>query len=380
MTGNLSLPFHQIRVPALQVRQGPERLLYSFAIDGKLLPTIAAVSRVKRNANMEIEGYQRPEVLAHIQEIRAYLESDCPMLPNAIVVAFDKRVSFEPLAEFGVDAAAHVRHGHLVIPQSLDEHQQDLPGWIVDGQQRAAAVRNAKIGAFPLCVTCFITDSVEEQRSQFILVNSTKPLPKGLIYELLPGTEGHLSSALTRRRLPTQLLERLNRDEDSPLRGLIQTPTTPTGVIKDNSILRMLENSTSDGALFAYRANGASKAASDQMLRVVKAYWSAVKVVFADAWGLPPRRSRLMHGAGITGLGYVMDVAAHRHPAECTEARHFIPDLQAIEPVCRWTSGTWDFGNGMTRNWNEIQNTGKDIQVLATYLLQEHRRRIGSVD
>ena len=32
----------------------------------------------------------------------------------------------------------------------------------------------------------------KEQTEQFILVNSTKPLPKGLIYELLPGTEATL--------------------------------------------------------------------------------------------------------------------------------------------------------------------------------------------
>ena len=49
----------------------------------------------------------------------------------------------------------------------------------MDGQQRCAAIRDAKVDRFPICVTAFITDSDIEQRSQFILVNSTKPLPKG---------------------------------------------------------------------------------------------------------------------------------------------------------------------------------------------------------
>ena len=48
---------------------------------------------------VEIEGYQRPEVLSHIGEIRNYLESQSPMVPNAIVVAFDSRVHFEPSSE-----------------------------------------------------------------------------------------------------------------------------------------------------------------------------------------------------------------------------------------------------------------------------------------
>ena len=80
--------------------------------------------------------------------------------------------------------------------------------------------------AFPIFVTAFITDSVAEQRSQFILVNSTKPLPKGLIHELLPSTGGvpardSAASGDSRRTL----LERLNYDEDSPLHGRIRTPT-----------------------------------------------------------------------------------------------------------------------------------------------------------
>ena len=34
---------------------------------------------------------------------------------------------------------------------------------------------------------------------------------------------------------------------------MIRTPTMPEGKIKDNSILKMLENSLSDGALYGFR-------------------------------------------------------------------------------------------------------------------------------
>jgi len=57
----------------------------------------AQISRLSRNDDECIAGYQRPEVLSHIAEIRNYLESEMPMLPNAIVVAFDSRVEFRPL-------------------------------------------------------------------------------------------------------------------------------------------------------------------------------------------------------------------------------------------------------------------------------------------
>src|SRR6516164_2395729 len=217
----------ELRLPALEVHQGGGRVLYSFAVDGKKLPSFAAVSRIRRDGDAEVEGYQRPEVLSHIASIRRYLESEAPMIPNALVVAFDKRVQFEPLP--GALVVSYAQQGTLIIPASSDLPDEDKPGWIVDGQQRSAAIRDARIESFPVVVTAFITDSDEDQRSQFILVNSTKPLPKGLIYELLPSTKGTLPPALMRKRFLTFLVERLNFDEDSPLRGMIQTPTTPDG-------------------------------------------------------------------------------------------------------------------------------------------------------
>src|SRR3954451_10330528 len=84
----------ELRVPAIEVRQTPSRLLYSCAIDGKHIPAFATVSRVHRDDG-QLEGYQRPEVLSHIAEIRDYIESESPMIPNALVIAFDHRVRFE---------------------------------------------------------------------------------------------------------------------------------------------------------------------------------------------------------------------------------------------------------------------------------------------
>ena len=279
-----------------------------FAIDGKQLPLFTTVSRVRREHGV-LDGYQRPEILSHVNAIRSYIESEQPMIPNAIVVAFDYRVRFEP--EQGASASdSTVRVGHLIVPVDKSLPDEDKPGWIVDGQQRWAAVREANVEAFPVCVTAFVTDDEGQQRAQFILVNSTKPLPKGLIYELLPSTSGSLPPMLQRKKFPCLLLERLNLDEDSPFCGMIRTPTNPSGVVKDNSVLRMLENSLTDGCLYHYRYSEGAGGDVERMLELLRNYWSAVRDVFADAWGLPPRQSRLMHGAGIVSMGYVMDAIA----------------------------------------------------------------------
>jgi len=367
----------ELRQPALEVHQGDGRVLYSFAIDGKLLPSFAAVSRIHREGDAEVEGYQRPEVLSHIASIRRYLESEAPMIPNALVVAFDKRVQFEPLP--GAPSVSYARPGTLVIPASDDLPDEDKPGWIVDGQQRSAAIREARIDSFPVVVTAFITDSDEDQRSQFILVNSAKPLPKGLIYELLPATHGALPVPLQARRFPAVLLTRLNGQVRSPLYRKIRTPTTPEGIVKDNSILKMLENSLSDGALYSFRDAATGSGDEEQMLDLLVAFWAAVRDVFADAWDKPPRQSRLMHGVGIVSLGFIMDAIYDRYSRQRRPGHDdFAQDLQELQEVCRWTSGFWDFGPGAQRRWNELQNTTRDIQLLTNYLLCEYKARVWS--
>jgi DGQHR domain-containing protein len=360
-----------LRIPAIEVRQSPARTLYTFAVDGKAVHSFASVSRIRRTDDTLI-GYQRPEVLAHIAEIRNYIESDSPMVPNAVVIAFDTRVRFEAAAGPTSD---YSRVGELVIPITNDDAQDDRPGFIVDGQQRLAAIREADVGAFPLCVSAFITDDIRMQTEQFILVNSTKPLPKGLIYELLPSTDATLPTALHRRRLPAHLLTRLNRDDGSPLKGLISTVTNPEGTIKDNSILKMLENSLSDGVLYRLRDEG-NNADVETMLGVLYSYWRAVAKTFPQAWSLPPKKSRLMHGAGIVSMGFIMDAIAERYrPKGLPTEKQFAKDLADLVDVCRWTDGMWDFGPGQQRKWNEVQNTTRDIQLLTNYLLSHYKAR-----
>src|ERR1700733_6275918 len=366
----------ELRLLALEIMQGPKRTFYSFAVDGKLLPKFTTISRIRRNGDNVLAGYQRPEVLSHITEIRNYLESPDPLLPNAIVIAFDGRVKFLPGGE---TASPFSRWGTLVVPLDNDDADETKPGLIVDGQQRSAAIRDARIGSFQIWTTAFIANDEREQREQFILVNSTKPLPKGLIYELLPTTEMKLPALLQRRRFPAQLLSRLNSDSESPLKGKIRTPKTPSGIVQDNSVLKMLENSLSDGVLYRYRDAATNDPDVESMLMVVKSFWKAASTVFPKAWGLPPAKSRLMHGAGIIAMGYLMDAIGERlRDGGVPQEEQFRHDLLPLAYVCRWTYGYWDFGPGVQRKWNEVQNTPRDVQMLANYLMVQYKALVWS--
>src|SRR5262249_50608928 len=131
----------RIRIPAIEVRQSPGKTLYTFAVDGKVISEFATISRIRRH-NGVLHGYQRPEVLAHIAEIRRYLETPSPMIPNGVVIAFDSRVHFSPTVG-GSSELEYLRAGTLEIPLDSTIAEDEKPGFIVDGQQRLAAIRDA---------------------------------------------------------------------------------------------------------------------------------------------------------------------------------------------------------------------------------------------
>src|SRR5206468_9469178 len=136
-------------------------------------------------------------------------------------------------------------------------------------------------------------------------VNSTKPLPRGLITELLPEVDGVLPAHLAARRVPSAVCDLLNADPDSPFRGLIRRSSTNGAgrghaVIADAAVVQMVQDSfrSPKGCLFTYR-NVATEAVDLNGIRqTLLLFWNAVSTEFAEAWALPPSRSRLMHGAG----------------------------------------------------------------------------------
>ena len=43
------------------------------------------------------------------------------------------------------------------------------------------------------------------------------------------------------------------------------------------------------------------------MYKILILYWSQVRKVFPEEWGLTPQKSRLMHSAGVRSMGVLMD-------------------------------------------------------------------------
>jgi DGQHR domain-containing protein len=359
----------EMKIPAIRVQQSKKKVIFQFTVDGKELPRFAAISRIRRDERREIAGYQRPEARSHIASIRKYIESESPMIPNSLVVAFKRQVKFIPLK--GTNVKDKIQMGYLLIPalKSVDD-EGEVIGWIVDGQQRSAAIRSAKVKAFPIPVTAFVALNESEQREQFILVNSVKPLAKSLIYELLPTTDAMLPAALARRRLAATVLDALNSDKKSPFFQKIQTPTNPEGKIKDNTILRMLEYSILEGVLYNFRDARTGDGDVSKMCSIVNNFFGAVKERFPDDWELTPRKSRLVHGAGIISMGFLMDqIATRSKKGTVTSKAVFATEIELIATKLRWSSGFWTIPGRGKVQWNDFQNTSKDLSILTSHIL-----------
>lgn len=357
---------------ALRVEQTRKYPLYLFSLTASEILRIADISRVSRDEAGELIGYQRPEVRKHVQEIVDYLDSEDVIFPNPIIIALPTSVRFTcsrgPNVTDGSAAA-----GTLEIPLPLNGDAK--PGWIVDGQQRALALAKARRQDLPVPVNAFIADSIETQRDQFLRINNTKPLPRGLVTELLPTITSPLPPRLALRQTPSALCDLLNADERSPFRGLIRRSSSSCedrrqAVVTDTSIVAMLQESLTSpsGCLFPYRNMTSGETDFGGLWRALLLYWGAVREVFPEAWGIPPTESRLMHGAGIRAMGRLMDrIMATVNPDGEVSAAQVRSDLELLAPHCRWTSGSWE---GLETRWDEIQNVPRHINELSNYLIR----------
>lgn len=298
-----------------------------------------------------MSGFQRPQIAGHIREIRDYLEKPEAILPNPIVVAFTTNVEIS-------DERAD---GRCMVEIDI---APGAPGMVVDGQQRLTALSQVREKDFQVFVSAIICRDDEELRRQFVLINNTRPLPKSLIYELLPTVTG-LPRRLGDRSVAADIAARLNYDEQSSLKGQVYQHTNPSGLIRDTAIQRVIINSLSDGVM---RELIREPDGTDLCFKLISDFYRAVQYVFKDAWkNHTPKTSRLVHGAGIMSLGYVMEILVLLDGARTFD--DFAKGLACLVDNTAWTSGEWNFAENDKRNWKSVQNVNRDIVTLAQYLV-----------
>lgn len=360
---------------ALRISQHPDLPLYLFALAAEDVERVADVARIGRDEAGRLIGYQRPEKRNHVRQIQDYLDSGNVLFPNGLILALPDTVRFTssrgPATTDGLATS-----GTLEIPLPNDP-DAPRPAWIVDGQQRSLALARTTNRRLAIPVAGFVATGLDVQRDQFLRVNTVSPLPANLVTELLPEVVGAPSPRLAARKLPSALVEMLNRDPESPFHGLIRRASSEPGqrdtlVVTDNSLVETIRESleSPSGVLFPYRNMATGVTDTEGIRRILLVYWTAVARTFPEAWGRPPTQSRLMHGVGVRSVGRLMErVMPHVDARSPSAVEHTCRELDRVAPDCRWTQGTWD---ELGLPWDELQNTPRHISSLSNLLARRY--------
>ena len=358
-----------ITVKALRTLQGEDFHVFAFFIYGQDLSKIADISRLQTSSNGELLGFQRPEIKSHIKGIVEYLDLGNIIFPNSIILALSPDIKFtlsrgmKSQNDLGISQS-----GTLSLPIFP---KGERIAWIVDGQQRAMALESTKNRTLAIPVIGFISNNLQAQREQFILVNKVKPLPGRLINELLPETRSViLPKELHSKKLPAEICYLLNDDPDSAFYGIIKKSSVgnSNAYIHDTAVITMIKNSISNplGALATFKDQNGQITNLEGLYTILLAYWNAVSCIFPEAWNKDPKHSRLTHSVGILGLGVLMDQIYARNFKSKDLHQMFCTELNKISALCAWTSGEWKV---LHLPWNELQNTPKDIKRLQNLLI-----------
>jgi DGQHR domain-containing protein len=360
----------ELVLPAVRAIQGTNVPVYSFFLPGSQVLKIASISRVYRDEHEELQGFQRKEIRHHVRAITEFLDQGAVLFPNAIILSISSEVEFiRARGRRSKDSIEDATIGRLRIPLRPDG--QPI-AWIVDGQQRALALSATTNTDLLVPVVAFVSEDVNVQREQFVLVNKARPLPSRLINELLPEVFTYIPRDLAPRKIPSELCNLLNQDNNSPFHNLIRRSSNQSqegAVVVDTALINLMRRSIRHplGALSPFKTGESGQPDVSQMYKTMVFFWSVVKEVFPDAWGKPPVESRLMHSAGLEAMGYLMDRIMSRAYGQRDMQNEVHNSLARIAPNCAWTQGIWEPAG---LQWNEIQNTPRHIRTLADLLIQ----------
>ncbi|MDY7231538.1 DGQHR domain-containing protein [Hyalangium rubrum] len=389
----------RLRLIAVEADLGNEERRFQFTCEARLIRSIARIDRLDSLAGT---GNQRGEIEKHVAEIAQGI-SNGTQIPNSVLLVLQEDrvvepeaedeapesfIRIKPLSEFTTVPIPHqanmmaqrFRTVELDFPFRRAAFDEEKSAVLVDGQQRTAALALVdvdKVKAFQISVNANVGDADAAKRV-FMIANSTQKIETQFSRALLASMDDQSVGYLQKERARALAAKALALDDpSSPFKGLIQYP----GVKNDkrppiayNSLFQVVSTFANSSVDFGENP--------ERLASVVKRSYELVKKVWPVAWGQKPKDSRLMHGAGLRAMAFLLankleQLFSNHGDLDSPE---LWSDLEASLTRLRtrvvWSlietqDSTEKAKTNYTKEVSTRQNTNNDIAELANFLKKE---------
>jgi DNA sulfur modification protein DndB len=263
------------------------------------------------------KGYQRRFNSQHSQDFRRYIQRpDSTTIP----LTFNLRP--------GADGAWTVVESGQSVILTVDRRFGRVLAQ-VDCQHRLGHLAELEI---ELPFMCFIGLSEREEMEIFNVINAKA---KGLNSSLLDFHDSQLASDLGRDRPELYVSLYLKNEESSPWYQQLDLGGQSTSGIARRASLRTFQKAIKR---FLARTKVLKDTPIEAVAREVRDFWSAVALVWNDAWR-NPRKNLICKGVGVYAL---MELASDLHvesgPLATRDAAHFRAVLSDLAHLVDWSS------------------------------------------
>lgn len=363
--------------------------VYCGWVEGKKVRDVAKIVHITREGKY-IHGYQRSELPKHVESIKDYVESPKSTILANLVIGFNKSVIFTPISEGS-------EFGYLEVPYYPEMPSSELPGSIVDGQQRSGGVKNSSHETYPLPVSIFISEDENDYIQQFLILNLGKPLTSIQLNALALNDHIYKPPALAIKAFPLSVCEELGFGSSisgtPPLKGLIKSNGYPQGFIAESSITEFITN-VERMVLKSINIRvhqDLTKESKMQFIEVLNNFWIAVTIVFENEWQKISKSMKdtyIIHGTSIFGFSFLCRQMIRvflekqiKNTANIPSISFFETELNLIKSQCHFSKGAWFLGLERSdeedgpdikfyRRWNDFQNTASEKQLFAGNILK----------
>lgn len=281
-----------------------DTIAYTFSMSARDLIHIYYVAT--RGKDQEEGSVQRPLSTRRIESIKDYI-LDGNTFFNSFIINWTAEKS---LVKFNND--------EISFPLNASAAQA------LDGQHRLAGLERAieidpSVEDKNLLVTLCVGLNTKTAARIFLNINTEqKPVPKSLMFDLFGIVEENPENAIVRAK---DIAQKLNDQDDSPIKGLIKFPGQPKGMgkIELSTFISSLKKSLEENGVFKkYKIR-----TLENQYSVISNYFTSIKNTYVNSKMWVGSKNPFLVASGFNGA---IDFLISDLIAECAERKSFKVD------------------------------------------------------